>query len=83
MGIVQSHSFPTLRSVVAGDGKMEGERMKIVSELLMLAPTVTLVTLFLSVRRFGTVEKYLLAIVFGLLASFVLMFIGIYMRLNP
>lgn len=57
--------------------------MKIVSELLMLAPTVTLVTLFLSVRRFGTVEKYLLAIVFGLLASFVLMFIGIYMRLNP
>lgn len=62
---------------------MEGERMKIVSELLMLAPTVTLVTLFLSVRRFGTVEKYLLAIVFGLLASFVLMFIGIYMRLNP
>jgi len=55
--------------------------MKITSELLMLAPAVTFVCLLLCVRRFDSINKYVLTAIVGMGVAFAAMFLGIYLRL--
>lgn len=57
--------------------------MKIVSELLLLAPAAAFVCLMLAVHRFDSLGKYMWAIATGMAVAFVLMLAGIYLLLNP
>ncbi len=47
----------------------------------MLAPALTFVLLMLSAHRFNSLGKFMWTVVIGMLIAFVLMFVGIYMRL--